>query len=185
MAKAHECVKCSQCDAHFHRSCLDPMREDWSDAEAFLCNECCENCVVCGNDDETDENPILICDNCDEWFHLACLDEEDRPPDEEIGDEEVEWYCAECYDEYESDMEWADEHMVAEDEMTADECFTRSTCECDVCRQCNHAVDTWREFEPTNPIQASLKNAIDTRGQLLMQIMDDVHFRHNKPPPRA
>jgi len=184
--EAHKFLKCSQCDAYYHRHCFDPVRVDWSSGvEAFKCHDCSEYCVVCETDNDSDEeNPLIICGNCDLWVHYLCMeDEDDRPYPEEIGDETKEWYCPDCMEEYGSDAEWGEEHEVAEADMVADECFTRSKCECDFCQECNDAVDTWKDFVPANAREARVKEAIDTRGHLLMTVMEEVHMRHGKPPP--
>jgi hypothetical protein len=182
-----KCIACSTCSRSYHKTCVDPIR-DWDASaernEKFICDECAEVCLVCNDAEETDENPILICDNCDEWFHLQCLDEDDRPPEDEIGDESVEWLCADCYDEYASDNEWAETAIVPDDNMAKEDCFHRSRCACDFCRETHEAVDTWHEWQPTNSIQRSLKDAIDSKEGLVNQVMDDIHFRHGLPAPQ-
>lgn len=178
-------ITCVECSAHFHKQCVQPLRAQWPEGERFVCDECAEKCVICHGDSESDENPLIICDNCEDLFHLQCIeDPEDRPPADEIGDEETEWLCAECYDEYASDNEWAEEHIVPTSEMTADECFTRSECTCNVCAEANAAVDGWKDWKPTNPIQQSMKAAIDEKEGLVNQVMDELHFTHNKPPAK-
>lgn len=173
------CIKCESCEAYFHKTCVNPLRADWPEDEKFICDDCADNCGICEQeDDEDEENPAIICDNCQEWFHYNCLEEDDRPPVDEIGNEEIEWYCPECFDEYASDIEWAEEHEVDEQDMKREDCFTRSTCPCKTCSEMNEAVDTWKDFQPQNPIQMSLKQAIDSREGLVNQIMDELHFTH-------
>ena len=54
-------------------------------------------CSYCS---EFDEFPMLVCDECDEAWHLACLD----PPLWAVpaGD----WYCQSCWAEWECESEW-------------------------------------------------------------------------------
>ena len=183
-SEVYHFIQCSECEAHFHKTCVQPLRVEWPADEQFICDECAEVCVVCRVDEDTDENPLLVCDNCDDCFHLLCIqDEEDRPPLDEIGDETAEWYCPECWEEYGSDEEWADGHIVDEADMTGDECFTRSACPCDFCVETNHAVDTWKDWQPENAVRAHMKQAIDAKEGIVNEVMSELHFRHNKPPP--
>lgn len=182
-AKVFQCISCCECDASFHKTCVNPMRAVWPEGEEFMCEACFQVCAVCEDDEETDENPIIICDNCDYYFHLQCLDEDSRPPDDEIGDEDVEWYCPDCFADFASDNEWADEAIVPDAEMTKEECFTRSKCPCEFCEQTNSAVDTWKEWEPDNVIGKGMKDAIDQKEGLVNAIMEDLHHRHGLPPP--
>lgn len=47
-------------------------------------------CVVCASVEETDDNQMLLCDDCNRGFHALCL----TPPIHEIPKEE--WYCVNC-----------------------------------------------------------------------------------------
>lgn len=180
-----KCICCCECGGAFHKTCVQPLRAYWPEDEEFICDECCESCIVCGGESETTDNPIIICSNCDEYFHVMCLeDEDDRPPAEEIGDEETEWYCPACMDEYASDQEWADEHVVDEQDMTADECFARSSCSCATCVEMNRAHDTWSEWQPESASGVALKQAIDDKQGLVNTVMDNLHMQHGKPPPK-
>ncbi|XP_022182071.1 E3 ubiquitin-protein ligase UHRF1-like, partial [Myzus persicae] len=67
-------------------------------ATALSCTRCKDNinklcvycaCSVCGG--KEDENNQLLCDECDDSFHLACL----TPPLAEVPDVEY-WYCPRC-----------------------------------------------------------------------------------------
>ncbi|XP_019849105.1 PREDICTED: E3 ubiquitin-protein ligase UHRF1 [Amphimedon queenslandica] len=51
------------------------------------CHHCA--CSVCGG--KNDPEKQLLCDECDNAFHLSCLD----PPLDEIPESD-EWYCSEC-----------------------------------------------------------------------------------------
>lgn len=51
------------------------------------CKEC--SCNICGGKHEPEKQ--IICDECDNAYHLACM----NPPMESIPDEE-EWYCRMC-----------------------------------------------------------------------------------------
>lgn len=170
---------------YVHRACLDPLRTEWNDFAGFVCDDCDGGCVVCGDEYETDDDPLILCDECDALYHVACLDASDQPPCEEIGDETKEWLCPECADEYRSDEEWASEHVIPDDAMQREDCFTRSECPCDVCTSMNAAVASWDTFRPSNPIQRSLKEAIDSREGIVTDIMDDLHYRHGLPPPSS
>ncbi|CAH0547983.1 unnamed protein product [Brassicogethes aeneus] len=57
------------------------------DAKGRKCREC--GCRVCAGKDSCDT--IILCDECDYGYHIACLD----PPLEKVPEEE-EWYCPEC-----------------------------------------------------------------------------------------
>jgi hypothetical protein len=190
--KCHEedqifrCIKCSECDAFFHKACINPIRTEaqWDeDAGNLVCDACADKCMVCGEEAETEEDPFLMCDNCEDLWHWDCLADDEQCPEEEVGDEDAEWYCPVCVDEYGSDMEWAAEHEVADDV----ECFTRSECTLPgcVCTEMNNAVDTWDTFEPENMFQRGLKDAIDAKEEgMVNHVMDELHSRHSVPPPR-
>lgn len=49
-------------------------------------------CVVCDRD-EGDENSLLVCERCDNPYHLACL----TPPLDTVP--EGEWFCPDCEEE--------------------------------------------------------------------------------------
>lgn len=178
--EAFRCIQCSECDANFCKTCVQPLRTEWPDDEKFLCEDCSEHCVLCASDDD-DDDVLIQCDECEDWFHLSCLDEEDQPPAEEIGDDEKEWMCPECREEYGSDNEWAKDHIVQEEDMQRDDCFSRSKCECNFCVDVHRAVDTWADFQPRNSIEAGMKQAIDAKEGLVNTVMDNLHFRHGMP----
>ncbi|KAF8464364.1 PUA-like domain-containing protein [Kalaharituber pfeilii] len=50
------------------------------------CSQC--GCFVCGGKD--DENQTLVCDECEMYYHLRCLD----PPLTQLPEEE--WFCPRC-----------------------------------------------------------------------------------------
>lgn len=175
------CIKCISCNKFFHKACVDPMREEWPSDEQIVCDDCADECVICG--EEKEEESMVQCENCDDWFHVECIDDDDRPLPDVMEDDEAEWYCPECWEEYGSDAEWADEHIVNDDDMQADECFTRSTCSCTFCHETNNAVDTWRQWQPTNTIQQGIKDAIDQNSGMVNHVMDNLHFRHGIPSP--
>ncbi|KYM96770.1 E3 ubiquitin-protein ligase UHRF1 [Cyphomyrmex costatus] len=58
--------------------------EDNPDEECRVCG-----CKVCAGKEE--ENTLLICDECDDMFHMKCL----NPPLLELPEESY-WYCPEC-----------------------------------------------------------------------------------------
>lgn len=58
--------------------------EDNPDEECRACG-----CKICAGKEE--ENTLLICDECDDMFHMKCL----NPPLLELP-EEAYWYCPEC-----------------------------------------------------------------------------------------
>lgn len=161
--------------------CLDPLRVDWTGVDAFECDECAgdECCVMCGESEETDDNPIIICDDCEEYFHLECIDDEaDRPPREEIGNDEIEWLCPECYD----DAEWAEDAVVSIDDQTANDAFTTSACTCDTCASMNEAHTQWDAFEPVTQRQVRLKEVIDKFVGVAKHEMDTLSFQPPPPP---
>lgn len=183
-------IKCSQEDCHnyFHKRCINPLLTDqqWAEeAPNLICDDCADVCLVCGNDDEDEDHTLIICDYCEEMWHWQCLAEDERCDWEEIGDEEAEWFCPNCADECAEDQEWVEENVVQDDDMQAEDCFTRSTCQCNVCKEMNEAVDQWGSFEPQNPIQQALKNAIDQNAGLVSQVMDNIHYRHGVPLPKS
>lgn len=47
-----------------------------------------DNCEVCGRDD--DERQMLLCDGCEEGYHIYCLD----PPLNSVP--KIDWYCTKC-----------------------------------------------------------------------------------------
>ena len=184
-------IKCceSACNVYFHKTCVNPLwtDEQWqANGSTLICDDCANVCLVCGqyNEEEEEQRPTIVCDNCEEIFHWHCLLPEERCDEAEIGDESIEWFCPDCVEEYASDEEWAEEHVVADEDMEAEDCFTRSTCSCTVCSEMNDAVDTWAEWRPSNPVQQSIKNAIDANQGLVGSIMDDIHFKHGVPLPK-
>ncbi|CAG8469649.1 1489_t:CDS:1 [Diversispora eburnea] len=67
-------------------------------AEDYVCEMCnnnsrkkCKNCgcSICGGKD--DEAHMIVCDECQYYFHFACL----NPPLTNLPDEEY-WYCPDC-----------------------------------------------------------------------------------------
>lgn len=172
-------ISCCGCSRFFHKRCVNPLRVEWPEGEQFLCDDCAQQCPVCGDDnDEDEENPMIVCDTCDDCYHFDCLGDGERPPAEEIGDEEAEWNCPGCEEEYASDNEWAVESIVPDGEMGRDDMFYRSQCACDFCKEVHTAVDTWSDWKPNNPIQESLKSAIDAKEGLVNEVMDDIAFKH-------
>lgn len=141
-----------------------------------------DTCSESDTQEETSGSVLLVCDNCDLCFHYDCLRESDQCPRDEIGREDCEWYCPACSEEYADDITWARESTVDDADMTADDCFTRSLCTCQVCASMNAAVDTWHVFEPENDLQRGLKRAIDERQGLVRELMNDIHARNNVAP---
>jgi hypothetical protein len=47
-------------------------------------------CLICGNTYDDDDVKLIICDECNEGFHVYCLD----PPLEEIPEDS--FFCKEC-----------------------------------------------------------------------------------------
>lgn len=64
-----------------------PDCEDCGDNSDMKCRSC--GCKVCAGKEE--ENTLLICDECDDMFHMKCL----NPPLLELP-QEPHWYCPEC-----------------------------------------------------------------------------------------
>jgi len=161
------------------------MRTEWPENEQLLCNDCAEACVICGDEyDEEQDLPMVQCENCDDWFHVHCLDEDEQPLEEVMEDEEAEWYCPECYEEYASDEEWAEKAIIDEEDMQADECFTRSECPCDLCKETNDAVDAFRVWNPKNAREQRTKESLENCDALVNAVMDNLHFRHGLAPPK-
>eukprot|EP01114_Cavostelium_apophysatum_P011889 TRINITY_DN2644_c0_g1_i2.p1 TRINITY_DN2644_c0_g1~~TRINITY_DN2644_c0_g1_i2.p1 ORF type:complete len:1202 (+),score=337.29 TRINITY_DN2644_c0_g1_i2:134-3739(+) len=65
-------------------------------------------CALCGLG--TDDDQLLLCDHCDEGYHMYCLD----PPLTEIP--KGEWFCEFCQDEIRAEPE---EDSVSESELTS------------------------------------------------------------------
>ncbi|XP_025424054.1 E3 ubiquitin-protein ligase UHRF1-like [Sipha flava] len=57
------------------------------DKSSKLCKEC--GCTICGGKDR--ENEQLLCDECDNPFHISCL----NPPLKEVPKDD-DWYCPSC-----------------------------------------------------------------------------------------
>lgn len=68
-----------------------PHCDDCQDKEGVHCKSC--NCCLCGSPDNPDQ--AILCDECDQVFHMACL----NPPLESCptGD----WFCPDCKNESE------------------------------------------------------------------------------------
>ena len=49
-------------------------------------------CMICQKVEDSDENQMLLCDECNRGYHALCL----NPPLTSIPKEE--WYCPECLD---------------------------------------------------------------------------------------
>ncbi|KAK7010488.1 E3 ubiquitin-protein ligase UHRF1 [Biomphalaria glabrata] len=64
-----------------------PECDKCNDNASKKCKHC--GCVHCG--DKKDPDKTILCDECNQAFHLYCL----KPPLESVPDEE-EWYCPEC-----------------------------------------------------------------------------------------
>lgn len=47
-------------------------------------------CNICGGNTEDDDDKLLLCDQCNNGFHIFCLD----PPLQEIPEEQ--WFCTDC-----------------------------------------------------------------------------------------
>ncbi|VEN44596.1 unnamed protein product [Callosobruchus maculatus] len=60
--------------------------EKCNDVQERKCKYC--SCCVCGGKEDWDST--ILCDECDDGYHLTCL----KPPLESVPDEE--WYCPEC-----------------------------------------------------------------------------------------
>nr|CAI5853739.1 unnamed protein product [Callosobruchus analis] len=60
--------------------------EKCNDIQERKCKYC--SCCVCGG--KEDWESTILCDECDDGYHLTCL----KPPLESVPDEE--WYCPEC-----------------------------------------------------------------------------------------
>lgn len=64
-----------------------PSCEDCQDNPNTKCRSC--GCKICAGKEE--ENTLLICDECEDMFHMKCL----TPPLLELP-QETHWYCPEC-----------------------------------------------------------------------------------------
>ena len=186
---AFKMIKCSteECPHYFHKACVNPL---WTDAQwaehGMVCDECADVCLVCGESSETEESPLIECDGCEELFHWGCLEEDERCPFEEIGDEEAEWLCPNCFDP--SEEEWAREHIVDDDQLTQDDRFTRNDCSCQVCSEMNWAVDNFDSWQPETMAQQAIKRAIESNSGLLNTIMSNMDFLPEGPrlgPPQT
>ena len=49
-----------------------------------------KTCEVCKDANEDDSNVLLLCDNCNNAYHMKCL----NPPLEEVP--EGDWFCPKC-----------------------------------------------------------------------------------------
>ncbi|XP_011881971.1 PREDICTED: E3 ubiquitin-protein ligase UHRF1-like isoform X2 [Vollenhovia emeryi] len=66
---------------------VDPACKECNDNPNSDCRSC--GCKICAGKEE--ENTLLICDECDDMFHMKCL----TPPLLELP-QEAYWYCPEC-----------------------------------------------------------------------------------------
>lgn len=51
-------------------------------------------CCQCEKDDEDESNVILICDTCEQGYHVNC--HKPLVPEDTIGDSDTEWACSTC-----------------------------------------------------------------------------------------
>jgi len=72
------------CKGYLGTKPQDVSLEDWEDKLDNL------PCSICGQNVEDDDDKLLICDSCNEGFHMFCLD----PPLEEVP--KGSWYCDRC-----------------------------------------------------------------------------------------
>ncbi|XP_021946806.1 inhibitor of growth protein 3 isoform X2 [Folsomia candida] len=48
-------------------------------------------CLVCEEpEQEISRGPMICCDGCDDWYHMACVGLDDEPPENE------KWFCKRC-----------------------------------------------------------------------------------------
>jgi hypothetical protein len=64
----------------FHKSCVSDASTDIE--EIWYCNACWQKsiCQACfqaapleGTDEEDEDIPWVACDNCQNWYHIACV----------------------------------------------------------------------------------------------------------------
>lgn len=53
-------------------------------------------CCICEDGSETELNEILVCDMCDQGYHVSCHEPKVDRHAAKPGDENVEWFCATC-----------------------------------------------------------------------------------------
>ena len=87
--KAEDLISCHECGNSGHPSCLKYSKElvERIKLDPWLCLEC-KKCMSCGVSANADD--LLICDGCDQGFHMDCLD----PPVPKLP--EGRWICPIC-----------------------------------------------------------------------------------------
>ena len=94
--RLEDIIKCIKCDDKYHVSCLDTSANNL-DAGDYFCVKCKDVmkeeiyeeddtvCRVCDSAEGAEK--MLLCDICDEGFHMYCL----NPPLSKIPEDD--WYC--------------------------------------------------------------------------------------------
>jgi len=85
-------LSCDGCESKYHIYCITPRLKkvphgSWSCKKCVVLNS--KACSVCLSTE--DDEKMLLCDGCDEGFHLHCLD----PPLVKVPKDE-HWFCKIC-----------------------------------------------------------------------------------------
>lgn len=85
---------CVDCGEAFHDFCCNAPRSMSDDARRSWRCPNCKICVICGLVSEGDGDNMLLCEACDDAFHITCL--QPTLPTVDNGRQHNAWYCSQC-----------------------------------------------------------------------------------------
>lgn len=85
---------CFDCGEAFHDFCCNAPRSMSDDARRSWRCPNCKICVICGLVSEGDGENMLLCEACDDAFHISCL--QPTLPTVDNGRQHNTWYCSQC-----------------------------------------------------------------------------------------